>query len=199
MSLLACGLLLLVLSAALGIRLLKPAKNHLREDRFCEVCNLNFKRLSEYEVHMNGKRHSAAAAKNVPATVMAEYAETASSWAEGLSDLSRVVPPYQREELGLMGLKMRSTCLDPSVMLCDLNPDQKARVWRYCRDAMGVSYYNELATIIYSIDSEVNGYIRVKELFESLEAYKVIAAFVVAANKTRPVDGIVELASGHRY
>jgi hypothetical protein len=39
-------------------------------------------------------------------------------------------------------------------------------VWRYCRDALGKGNYTEVATILAAVDSEEDGHLRVKELFE---------------------------------
>jgi len=106
---------------------------------------------------------------------------------------------WSYDELSTLGLKFRETCLHPSPTIKDLNPYQKSRVWRYIRDVMGVGYYSELASIIAAVDNDEFGHIRVKELFESLESYKVISNFVIAASKTlkSPPKSIVELASGH--
>jgi hypothetical protein len=88
-------------------------------------------------------------------------------------------------------------------------------------------YYSELGNILAAVDLDEegmlnvcfqmdgsvvsmnnvhvlqSGHVRVKELFENLEAFKVISRFVIAANKTRvaednpPLESIVELAGGH--
>lgn len=41
------------------------------------------------------------------------------------------------------------------------------------------------------------GFLRIKELFESFEAYRVLSNFVLAAEKRGPVPRIVELGAGH--
>jgi hypothetical protein len=80
---------------------------------------------------------------------------------------------------------------------------QRARIWRYIRDAMGLSYYSELANILAAADQDIEGHLRVKELFESLESFKVLANFIIAAQRTAeknnypPIESIVELACGH--
>jgi tRNA1(Val) A37 N6-methylase TrmN6 len=68
---------------------------------------------------------------------------------------------------------------------------------------MGMSNYKELATIIAAISLNENGHIRVKELFESFEAFKFISNYIVTAQRTRktlnqpPLNSIIELACGH--
>jgi hypothetical protein len=51
-------------------------------------------------------------------------------------------------------------------MMHHLSGHQRARVWRYCRDALGKGNYTEVATILAAVDSEEDGHLRVKELFE---------------------------------
>ena len=35
----------------------KIVKNHVSSVRYCELCDLKFKRIIEFERHINGKRH----------------------------------------------------------------------------------------------------------------------------------------------
>ena len=49
---------------------------------------------------------------------------------------------------------------------------------------MGFSFYAEVANIIANVDCNVDGHLRVKEIFESFEVYKVLANFIVAAQRT---------------
>ena len=68
---------------------------------------------------------------------------------------------------------------------------------------MGYGHYAELADIMVAVDADPDGHVRVKELFESLEAFKILANFIVAAQRTAQKNGlpkpmrIVELACGH--
>ena len=84
-----------------------------------------------------------------------------------------------------MGLKYRMNSLHPSPVIKNLSPYQRSRIWRYIRDAMGFSFYAEVANIIANVDCNVDGHMRVKEIFESFEVYKVLVAnFIVAAQRT---------------
>lgn len=71
------------------------------------------------------------------------------------------------------------------------------------RDVMGYSHFPELAAILTAVDADEEGHVRVKELFESLESYKILSNFIVAAQRTAEKNGlpkverVVELACGH--
>ena len=73
---------------------------------------------------------------------------------------------------------------------------------------MGLSYYTEIATIMAAVDEDVDGHLRVKEVFESFESFKIICNFIISSQKTlklqesdglsnKTIDSIVELACGH--
>ena len=149
---------------------------------------------------------------------------------------------WSNDELSTLQFKFRATCLHPSTMMKHLQPHQKCRVWRYLRDAMGVGFYTEVATIMAAVDAFIGeaeedggdgkgegegeeegekgrvpvstygpgsnrdryakqhaslGFLRIKELFESFEAYRVLSNFILAAEKRGPVPRIVELGAGH--
>eukprot|EP01038_Epipyxis_sp_PR26KG_P004711 gene4711-6614_t len=89
-----------------------------------------------------------------------------------------------RRSKGRTKFRFRSNCLHPSTVIQDLSPRMKARMWRYLRDAMGFSYYTEIATIMAAIDADSDGHLRIKELFESFETYRIIANFIIATQKT---------------
>ena len=91
---------------------------------------------------------------------------------------------WNENELSTLGLKYRMNSLHPSPVIKNLSPYQRARVWRYIRDAMGFSFYTEVANVIANVDCNVDGHLRVKEIFESFEVYKVLANFIVAAQRT---------------
>ena len=80
--------------------------------------------------------------------------------------MSSVSAKWKDEELLTLGLEMRATCLHPHPAVGSLNSYQRARLWRYIRDATGLSYYSELATILAAADNDIEGHLRVKELFE---------------------------------
>lgn len=182
-----------------------PAKS--RQPRVvndCKICGLTFKKPTEYQRHMEGKRH----AENVrisasPEALWNEFQTGASHWADGCVP-GDVEEPWSMTELSTLNFKFRKSCLHPSAVVGKLNPYQRARVWRYLRDVMGMSHYSEMATIMAAVECDVDGHLRLKEIFESFETYKILSAFVVATTRTlasqsNPVKikNIVELASGH--
>jgi hypothetical protein len=209
-----------------------------------------------------GRRHALALERYTnPEGLWLEFQASAPNWAPAPDPavneqmMQNVSRHWDYDELGTLGLRMRATCLHPSTMMKDLKPWQKARVWRYLRDVMGVGYYTEMAAIIAHVDADqgtlpgldnaeesepelepelegkemewrfINGrdryvakesskrkgshrdqrthqlrdqgFVRIKELFESFEAYRQAANFIIAAEKKNAVPRIVELGAGH--
>lgn len=182
-----------------SIRLL-PSKNHESCQRVCNICNLNFKRISEYERHINGKAHQSMVKRNsiTEEEIYSEFVSSAPNWSSPEIQPKDLIDLWSYNELGTLGFKYRENCLHPSPIIKNLTPLQKARMWRYIRDVMGVGYYTELSTVFAAIDNDEFGHLRIKEVFESLESYKVIANFIIAASKTSSAPkSIVELACGH--
>jgi len=232
----------------------KRVKNHAPA-KYCDACGLTFTKPLEWERHITGRRHKLELERYAtPEALYLEFLQSAPNWAplpdplinaEVMQNVSR---RWDYDELSTLGLRMRATCLHPSAMMDDLKPFQKARVWRYVRDAMGVGCYSEMAAIIAAVDADrgtgtalldeaiagpvepekewrmINGrnrfvakqpatagqyrdqktnllkdqgFVRIKELFESFEAYKQAANFIVAADKQATVERVVELGAGH--
>lgn len=179
-------------------------KNHVSSIRSCDICGIQFKKVPEYERHMLGKRHADQIKKSGggPEAIWEEFVLSAPLWAVNCN-VTTIAPIWNNEELSTIGLKYRSTCLHPTPVIGNLSPISRARVWRYLRDVMGLSYFPELASILVAADVDDDGHVRVKELFESLESYKVIANFIIAAQRTGvqnnypPIERIVEVAAGH--
>ena len=152
---------------------------------------------------MAGKRHADQVAKFAsPESVWDEFTYSAPLWTSACN-ISDVAAVWRNEELSTLDFKFRSTCLHPSPVIGSLKSYTRARVWRYIRDVMGLSHYPELAAIMVAVDEDDYGHVRVKELFESLESYKVVANFIIAAQRTGiqngypPIERIVEVACGH--
>ena len=182
-----------------SIRLL-PSKNHESCQRVCNICNLNFKRIAEYERHIKGKAHESMVKRNsiTEDEIYIEFQSSAPNWQNPEIKPKDLIDLWDYNELGTLGFKYRENCLHPSPTIKNLTPIQRARMWRYIRDVMGVGYYTELAGILAAVDNDEFGHLRIKEVFESLESYKVIANFIIAATKTgNPPTSIVELACGH--
>jgi hypothetical protein len=191
--------ILVILLPVLTVRV----KNHVSQVRHCDICGLTFKTIVDYEGHLAGKKHAATIAANLDSTgLWVEMNANVPHWAKGCTEAD-IEKPFNIDEISTLGLQFRSTCLHPSMKLLSLSGQQKGRIWRYVREAMGYSHYKELATIIAHVELFDNGHTRVKELFESIEAYKFISNFIIAAQRTRsscgqpPLDNIVEMACGH--
>lgn len=137
----------------------KALKNHAPAN-YCDVCGLSFTRPLDWERHLAGKRHQTQLENYTPPeSLYREFIETAPNWvttdpsmeAEVTNNISR---HWSYDELSTLNLKYRATCLHPSTMMSALSSYQKARIWRYCRDVMGVGYYSEMAAIIAAVDSD---------------------------------------------
>ena len=61
-----------------------------------------------------------------------------------------------------------------------------------------MAHFKELATIISAVDLDDAGHIRVKELFESIEAFKFIANFIISAQRTRKLLSQPPFSMGNR-
>lgn len=152
---------------------------------------------------MSGKRHLEQINRiPTPTELWNEFTLNATSWSKDCI-IDDILPLWSNDELSTLDFKYRSSCLHPTPTIKVLNPKQKSRVWRYIRDVMGLSYYSEMASIIECVDTDENGHLRIKEVFESFETYRKIARFIIDAQKTLkdmnapPIKNIVELACGH--
>jgi hypothetical protein len=146
----------------------KQSKNLNPYLSHCLVCNKTFHKLFLYNEHMHGKKHLKKMSET-PKTeeeLLEELKTNSPNWFSEDTTSSDVASPWSKSELSSLDLKYRSTTLHPSTMMHDLNGHQKARLWRYCRDALGKGTYTEVATILAAVDSEEDGHLRVKELFE---------------------------------
>ena len=87
--------------------------------------------------------------------------------------------------------------MDPGATLTSLSPEQRGRFYRYLRDNFG-AHYPEFTAIFHHLDTNFPQYCRVKELFESLEASKLVASQILTAQRQgRTIDTIYDLACGH--
>eukprot|EP00929_Paragymnodinium_shiwhaense_P045594 TRINITY_DN23274_c0_g1_i3.p1 TRINITY_DN23274_c0_g1~~TRINITY_DN23274_c0_g1_i3.p1 ORF type:complete len:346 (+),score=71.55 TRINITY_DN23274_c0_g1_i3:54-1091(+) len=93
-------------------------------------------------------------------------------------------------------LVWRRTTLDPQGMLSSAPADLIDAVAAYCAQAFGPGSA-EIADCVRSACSLCPEGLRVKELLESFETYREIAAFAHDASKAKQVDCIYDLACGH--
>lgn len=191
-------------------RVKKHQSRHPTFHSHCEFCNLDFRVSEAWETHVRGKRHAA----NVllwkdPKEVYEEFKVSAPHWAEGctVEDIAALWDRDKELSSEELGLRYRpGGTLHPSQMLSKCLPYTRARVWRYLRHAIGpghTSHYSEIATILAYVEAQPEGFLRIKEIFESIESFRVIETFILAAQRTRKklglpaYDKIVELAAGH--
>mmetsp|Transcript_22758 Transcript_22758/g.51321 ORF Transcript_22758/g.51321 Transcript_22758/m.51321 type:complete len:411 (+) Transcript_22758:265-1497(+) len=165
---------------------------------YCEVCQIGFSKKKNFEAHLAGRAHGRVVAEREGS--WADFVSRAPSWASsGVPDEAEpldVATPWSPNELA--NFPMRSTCLDQSVTVRDLCPKLRARFFRYLRCTFG-AHYCEVVNILHHVDTTTGPqYLRVKELFESVEAYRVVASHLLSAQQQgKQVDAIWDMASGH--
>ena len=90
---------------------------------------------------------------------------------------------------------MRHSCLETYTTLPDLSPRLRRRLLRYLSDA--VPGLPELRDVVLAVAVAAPQYTRVKELVESVEAFRLIVAYLAAAERAREVRTFFDLACGH--
>ena len=103
--------------------------------------------------------------------------------------------PFSLSEL--RRFPMRSNCLSTHATLADLDPALRDRLARYFRDAC--EGLPEFAGVFARAERLAGKYTRVKEIVESVEAFKVVVSFVATCEQTgaRKVRKFFDLACGH--
>ena len=103
--------------------------------------------------------------------------------------------PFSLSEL--RRFPMRSNCLSTHATLADLDPALRDRLARYFRDAC--EGLPEFASVFARAERLAGKYTRVKEIVESVEAFKVVVSFVATCERTgaRQVRKFFDLACGH--
>jgi hypothetical protein len=184
----------------------------------CELCNAAFGKLKNYDQHLQGKQHrtNAAAVEDIWERFMAcsglwlsaeaESAEgtegsdehggrTYSAENQTLAQMD-VVKAWNPGELEAFPMRASGEgCMSPATRFQDLSLYMKARLLKYVSELM--PYYPELPNIVARMAVSSPQHLRVKELFESFEAFKLLENFVVAAKKHRQIDHILDVACGH--
>lgn len=102
-------------------------------------------------------------------------------------------PPFSTSELSQF--PMRHSCLETYTTLPDLSPRLRRRLLRYLSDA--VPGLPELRDVLVAVSVAAPQYTRVKEIVESVEAFRLIVAYLAAAERTREVRTFFDLACGH--
>ena len=103
--------------------------------------------------------------------------------------------PFSLSEL--RRFPMRSNCLSTHATLTDLDPGPRDRLARYFRDAC--EGLPEFAGVFARAERLAGKYTRVKEIVESVEAFKVVVSFIATCERTgaRKVRKFFDLACGH--
>lgn len=161
---------------------------------WCDVCKCGLGERLSFEKHKVGKRHLANTHEKVQ--VWEKFCSQAPTWTAGTDATSPdVTETWDDSEIGTF--PMGTTRLDQHVMVGHLSASLKARFWRYLNDRFG-AHSPEIGTIFHEIGIIAPECLRVKELFESIEAFIVISKFIVMAKAMgHNVDRIFDVACGH--
>lgn len=104
-----------------------------------------------------------------------------------------VEPPFSMAEL--RHFPMRASCLSTHTTIPDLPPWLRDRLLRYLADA--IDGLPELRDAVLLVERVAPQFTRVKELIESAEAFKLIAAYLSTVERRHRVDSFFDLACGH--
>ena len=184
----------------------------------CMLCNCAFGKLKNFDEHINGKQHKINSAvigstwisfqncsdiwqlggKGTPGGVEGKDVDSSRTFSVGGESvaLMDVVKAWSSEELQIFPMRASGEgCMSPATQFQDLSLLQKARLHKYISELM--PYYPELPCIMADMAAKSPQHFRVKELFESFEAFKLLENFIVAAKKYRNIDRIFDVACGH--
>ena len=172
---------------------------------YCNKCAVGFKKQKNFQQHVLGKKHCRVV--DEWASAREDYALDAPTWCHHNNDHDDdnidididididVCTPWNKSEM--QNFPHRHSCIDPSLKISTLTPPLRARFWRYLRDEFG-EHYPELASILHRVSVEGNGkckgaqYMRVKELFESLEAFRIVSSVIIMAQDAAKLESKLE-------
>ena len=163
---------------------------------YCPACAVGFSKQKNYHQHVDGRKHKLRVSEQ--ASVWDEFSSEAPGWSI-IDDSSNNTLDIQTgwREVEFATFPHRSSCIDPSLTLSTISPQLLARFWRYLRDSFGV-HFPEFASIFHHVFLVSPRYLRVKELFESLEAFQIISNIIVMSSDSHEnIDTIYDLACGH--
>lgn len=162
---------------------------------YCKVCAVGFGKEKNYRQHIAGRKHKQMEADQ--ASALGNYVSDCPTWAsagkEGTSQGDIDVETQWRDS-ELEEFPHDHSCIQTSLTVEHLSPRLRARFWRYLHDSFGV-HFAELPGILHHVSLHSPQYLRVKELFETCESFKLIGDIIVKdADK---IDTIYDLACGH--
>jgi hypothetical protein len=157
----------------------------------CKQCAVGFKKLKNFQEHLIGKKHIRV--ESEWASAKGDYISDAPTWSnndnvvdDDGNDNIDVCTLWRESEISTF--PHRFSCIDPSVKISNLSPQLRARFWRYLRDSFG-KHYPELAPILHHVYITFPQYLRVKELFESLESFRIVSSIIVMAQEAAKSAG----------
>ena len=160
---------------------------------YCKVCAVGFGKEKNYRQHIAGRKHKQIEADQ--ASAWRDYVSDCPTWAgrnEGTSQGDIDVETQWRDS-ELEGFPHDHSCIQTSLTVGDLSPGLRARFWRYLHDTF--VHFAELPQIFHHVSLQTQQYLRVKELFETCEAFKLIGDII--AKDSNEIDTIYDLACGH--
>ena len=167
---------------------------------YCKACAVGFGKEKNYRQHVDGRKHKQIEAER--ASAWGNYVSDCPIWA-GTWSSNEGTPP-QGDVLVDVETQWRDSefeefphdrsCIQTSLTVADLSPGLRARCWRYLRDGFG-EHFAELPRILHHVSLLSPQYLRVKELFETCEAFKLIGDII--ARDVNEIDVIYDLACGH--
>jgi hypothetical protein len=165
---------------------------------YCTTCGVGFKKQKNLHQHINGRTHQRV------------ESERASAWLDFCTDVPTWTRNDNKDDDGMIldvhtqwayselsAFPHRSSCIHPSATIETIGPHLRARFWRYLRDSFG-QHYSEFAPIFHEVSLSSPRHLRVKELFESLETFKLTSSIILMAqSNNKTIDTVYDLACGH--
>ena len=177
----------------------------------CDLCSIKLEKKKHLEEHERGKRHRLAVER--ADSIWQRYRE--SSWYHPDAPRSAVVNAFSFNQF-LDGLVRRTRmggppplleadgdgCLSPHVTLASLDASKRAMLFRYLDESCGATEY---ASVLLQLEADHGSkYTRIKELLESVEAYKLMRELVTKRPESndnglppQALGGIHDVACGH--
>jgi SAM-dependent methyltransferase len=174
---------------------------------YCTTCAVGFNKQNNYQEHMTGRKHHRVQSER--ASAYQDFLEDAPTWIDDIHDADNNnnnnhtlldVHTYWRDS-ELSTFPHRLSCIDQSLTLKTIDPFLRGRFWRYLRDSFG-KHFPEFASIFHHMSLSNPQYLRVKELFETLEAFKITSSIIIMAQDAQVeqkynIHTVYDLACGH--
>jgi len=174
---------------------------------WCDPCSCGFNKAKSYTQHIAGKRHDAVIAESE--NLWADYKKSGPAFYDPCV-LKEDVTRSWSLDLFMDGLQARSRSsikhvlvtgvsggqLDPSLRLCNLNPQKRAALWRFLH--INTSGVPGLSSMVAALPPH---YVRVKEVLESIETFKHVERLMKRSTsigeKATKISHIYDIGCGH--